>query len=469
MLPQATRITRTWSATALCLVVLLLTARPAPGQSRHQWWHKAWQYRKLVRAPDKAGGPYRVWLYTGDRARPDGGDIRVIDPTGKSVPCTILYSTPESKHLLVFAKGNVPENKEGEEEGGDTARQPNVYSIYFGNPNAPPLPGWNPRAGLTLQTRAIPEDADLSSWQEAEKTLRRAKTVYGMGFWGHLFDAYNPFGPQSDYLSIYDGYFNCPKEGTYRFAVISEDPSFLSIDGQALVQWPPQAQDADTRRGQHGKPKELAAGVHHLRYVAFARGGPKRCAVYWVQPGAQLKPVTEGGPMGYQYAPMPGNVFGGVAGVQVAYCQSIRNPVCADFDVRAISYLESGSARMVAVQFTSKSTVMQGALRGYGWQFGDGQTADMANPIHVFLSPGTYEVKLALASTTGQKDVFTVNLEVEPIRHDLNFTRAKKDSFWKWTKDYGAEKLPTEHLLAFQQFLREEEKREKDTPQNPGT
>ena len=45
-----------------------------------------------------------------------------------------------------------------------------------------------------------------------------------------------------------------------------------------------------------------------------------------------------------------------------------------------------------------------GAFRvvSYEWDFGDGETSNERNPVHVYDKPGTYKVKLTITSEDGQ-------------------------------------------------------------------
>jgi PKD repeat protein len=116
---------------------------------------------------------------------------------------------------------------------------------------------------------------------------------------------------------------------------------------------------------------------------------------------------------------------------------------------------------MMAWQFESQSTITQGTARSTTWQFGDGQTSTDLNPIHVYLAPGTYECKLEVVASNGIKDSFAVKLDVQPSQDDLDFSLARMDKFWEWTKGADAEKLPTAHLVAFREFLAEMDKPER--------
>ncbi len=64
------------------------------------------------------------------------------------------------------------------------------------------------------------------------------------------------------------------------------------------------------------------------------------------------------------------------------------------------------------IQFTNQSTFSGGAIVSYLWNFGDGNTSNLLNPDHEYLSQGTYEVTLTVIGSTGCSDVFSDSVSV---------------------------------------------------------
>ncbi|GEM_PF-3840708 len=56
----------------------------------------------------------------------------------------------------------------------------------------------------------------------------------------------------------------------------------------------------------------------------------------------------------------------------------------------------------LAVAFENTSEASSGAISSYHWDFGDGETSDEENPIHVYEEAGTYTVSLTTTSTWGE-------------------------------------------------------------------
>ena len=406
--------------------VLLLILLPglAQAQSRPAWWNDSWRWRALVQVSDGASS---VWLTTGARARPDGADIWLIGPNGRAVPCALVHSAA-GRHLLTFDAG----------QGGKGG----LFAFYYGNPDATPAPRAPIPRGLFLKTRPLPPGADVNSWEAARKAL--SKPAYGAALWPQVYDAYNPFGPQENFISVYDGQIECPKAGAYRFATMSDDASFLLIDGRLVAEWPGRDHSINTgRRGEHGGEAQLSAGRHRFEYVAFSFAAGRRCAASWMPPGATRWEI------------IPAGAFAGVREVAPALVEDARQPVCAAFRAEAHRYLESGSARMVAVRFSQESSARAGRVEGCQWDFGDGQTSAEADPVHVYLSPGRYDVKLTARSAAGASDTFALSVEAKPIYSDMDFSAARRDEFAAWLREADVAKLTTEHLLALRDFLLE--------------
>ena len=428
----------------LCALGALCIGGPAAAQQDGPpWWDRAWQFRKLLAVPEDGAKSCRLWILTGERARKDGRDIRVVGPAGEPAPFSIVQSTPEGRHLISF------DLSAGAAEG-EASGEP--YAIYFGNPRGVSSISAQPRAGLILETRAIPEpdDADVDSWEAAQQTLRKARILFGRDFHHAIFDAHNPFGRQSDYISHYYGYIQCAKGGKYGFATVSDSASFLLIDGKPVAEWPGRGHKIQkVRRGEHSGPVPLEAGVHRIRYVAFSFGGHGRRAAAWAPPGSAAK----------EWRIIPFSAFTPAAEALVVECNQLGRSVCADFGWQPRQYLEVGDARMVTVEFTSYSTAAKGTIVRYEWDFGDGQKSAAQSPVHAFLAGGVHKVKLTVGTGVRKRHSFTAQVDVRPIYGDLNFPRRTRERFLGLVKGYKVATLPTRHLLAYRVLMKASERR----------
>lgn len=73
-----------------------------------------------------------------------------------------------------------------------------------------------------------------------------------------------------------------------------------------------------------------------------------------------------------------------------------------------------------SISFTNSSTGT--GVLSYQWDFGDGGTSTAANPVHVYNTPGTYNVKLILRNNTGCVDSLTIFQAITIGTVDANFT-----------------------------------------------
>jgi len=61
-----------------------------------------------------------------------------------------------------------------------------------------------------------------------------------------------------------------------------------------------------------------------------------------------------------------------------------------------------------AVSFTNLSTPGDGAITQWNWDFGDAGSSNLENPIHVYSTPGTYDVSLSATDVNGCNTIFTI-------------------------------------------------------------
>ncbi len=416
-----------------CALALCMAAAPLRAQERPPWWQGAWHYRTLLSPTAIGPEEFCVWLETGPRAKRDGSDIWIIGPKGRSLPSKILCSSPEGRHLLVF-------KAEKGEKG--------LYAAYYGNPEGgAPAPLQAP-SGLFLRTFPLAPDAKMDSWADAQKALATAPAAYGAALWNQVFDSANPFSPDVNYVSIYDGRLDCPKDGSYQFATVSDDASFLLVDGALVAQWPGRGHDVNTgRHGQHGGKVDLKAGRHGFTYIGFSVKGPKRMLAAWMPPG-------EG-----RFSVIPASSFVGVGTAQEEICEEAEKPVTAGFRFLPLQYLELDERKMVAMQFTSLGSARVGQITKCSWNFGDGQSAVGDKPVHVYLESGNYTVTLTVAASAGGSDSFDLPVSVLPLWNDLEFTLAKQQKFAEWCRDAQPAALKTPHLLALRDLAKANEAR----------
>lgn len=77
------------------------------------------------------------------------------------------------------------------------------------------------------------------------------------------------------------------------------------------------------------------------------------------------------------------------------------------------SFQSSIVTNTTQVEFTATSTISQGSITGYEWNFGDGSAVSTeTNPTHDFPASGPYQVTLTTTSDNGCSDAVTITVDV---------------------------------------------------------
>ena len=77
----------------------------------------------------------------------------------------------------------------------------------------------------------------------------------------------------------------------------------------------------------------------------------------------------------------------------------------ADFSAPDVCYIDS-------THFSNLSSVQNGNISFYTWDFGDNSATILRNPVHVFNAPGIYSVSLVITTTKGCSDTAIKNIQV---------------------------------------------------------
>ncbi|CAN5751619.1 hypothetical protein BH10BAC2_BH10BAC2_07060 [soil metagenome] len=72
--------------------------------------------------------------------------------------------------------------------------------------------------------------------------------------------------------------------------------------------------------------------------------------------------------------------------------------------VASFSLSPSAGCLPFPVSFTDQSNPIAGSIASWSWDFGDGSTSTLQNPLHVYTTDGIYSVKLVVQNSKGCKD-----------------------------------------------------------------
>jgi hypothetical protein len=306
------------------------------------------------------------------------GKFNLSAADGKPVHSQIVWSAPGQPALVRF-----------DTSGGATA-----YYVNFDTNAAAPAGSWNPTAGVVLETRSCREQP-VNTLEQVSR-LAATSEVQGRSLVPNIFQGLNPHGPSSDYVALFDGWFNARQEGRYEFATVSSGPSYLQIDGRMVAQWLGRHGPNGGRRGEHSGGLSLKPGAHRIDYLeAQFDGGPAAVAA-WRPPGQE------------RLAVMPPSAFLPLARFRAA---SFDVPPSAPEQVYIewsnLEHCLLADSLMVKVRFR---VVQGGKRRSYKWRFDDGDEAAGAEVQHIFPQGGMRQV--IAQAYQGQGCVATNSLRV---------------------------------------------------------
>lgn len=351
-------------AVAAIFALSLLTAA-IPAQAA--WLEGGWVARRAIDVnydPAKSIGDEiaSVRFYTGGLHEPGGENIRVTGEDGRPVPAQVLMLGPGDQMRIAFA----------------AQRGPGRYYVYFGHPNAPPMPKvleMNWRCGLMLDMRHLEDrSASAATALDLQKAWQDSPRVVGRMLVDQLFSGSNPFDETVSVIARYSGQIFLQRDGEYVFAAGASDRGALFIDGKPLMYVPSFVGDV-----RFNQKITLRRGKHDIDFYLLNRSGEIRLSVAWKLPGFD------------KFELVPAAAFGTLP-LTTAGPMEVRNRrFVADMSVEYLGecfYEDHYSHRY---RFTAPANGQGVACE---WDFGDGQTATGASVEHVFLADGIYAVTL---------------------------------------------------------------------------
>jgi gliding motility-associated-like protein len=67
-----------------------------------------------------------------------------------------------------------------------------------------------------------------------------------------------------------------------------------------------------------------------------------------------------------------------------------------------------------SAMFTDGSSISQGSIGGWSWNFGDSTTSVLQNSNHTYTGPGTYPITLVVTSDSGCTSVYRDTITINP-------------------------------------------------------
>jgi hypothetical protein len=307
--------------------------------------------------------------------------IRVFADNGTAVGSDLLWMGPGEPATLLF----------------DSSAGAKRYKIYLGS-NWPALHLDNPKSGVILESRAG-DGKSIDRLDDMLQAWNQSTTVYGRALVEGIFEGGHRFGPQGNIFEHFQGWFEVGAPEHLQLAAISNDATFVLVDGKEVVEWPGLHDFHPGLGGEHQGAVDLTPGVHLLEcYNAFVSNGNRYhqllCCVE-AKGGAlpdwtMLMPRTGFfRPIGYAHVvdyQLGANTPGGAAGKSAP-------PFAIEWGIRGQSIIgpDVPYIGLISVQLTCRPQPA-GTVT---WTFDDGSTAQGASVQHLFPRPGLRAVHLA--------------------------------------------------------------------------
>ncbi|MFW5798576.1 MAG: hypothetical protein ACOCXX_02865, partial [Planctomycetota bacterium] len=207
------------TVTCIVLAALLSTTTAALAQPTPEWHQRQAPYRLVVGTDtprlDASLDAAELLLDTTGLAELDRGQsIRVTDARGRRLAANIQpVSVPGHAGRLFRVVFRMPE--------GATAED--LYCVYFGGDAVEPMTFVPERGRLMLSTGPLPEGTprryDAEDFRRLVDRFKPAHT----GPRRRIDDLENPFGDNLRFMSVYRGYLDLSRPGTYELSANCDD------------------------------------------------------------------------------------------------------------------------------------------------------------------------------------------------------------------------------------------------------
>ncbi|MFV1965671.1 MAG: PKD domain-containing protein [Pirellulaceae bacterium] len=376
-------------------------------------WHLAdWSSRAVVEITKPVGGvdTAAVKLLCQGRATPDGRDFLVLDAAGQPVPFQVTFHNASRYSLIAFRAENAQAGRRFYVYyGNETAERAAEQVVVHEKPGSgPPQGSWTPHAGLVFSTLQRPEAENPETVEQLAELIAGSNEKYGGRYQRRVADGHNPFGPSDDYISVYRGWINIPKAGTYKFCTASNEASFSFIEGKELVHWPGRHTSERGARGEKNAEMELSAGLHYLEYYHEEVMLKQVAFLGWSPPGS---------PAGH-FSAIPESVYT-VPHATTVVAYENQEGALAHFEPDILDSIwpedrHQGQYTRVRFRVGDPKGFPEGTT--YRWSFGDAESATGTECEHVFLSLGRFDVTLTAEGPAGSTSS-SWPLEIYEIQH----------------------------------------------------
>ena len=310
----------------------------------------------------------RVWPWSVETSE---AEVRVATRSGEAVRSWVVDAASHSPLDILFECPD-PSAEYVVEVTGAKSGAP-----FF----APDLP-----CGLFLETREFPADLSaVDSLAQARAAWDRGTPRFGRSLSDRIFTGIHPHGRNQALLARFSGIFKVEKQGQHGFAVLTDDASFLQIDGRPVAEWPGwHANGGSGIHGEHSGTIELSAGEHRIELLNCQNDGGFNVVAAWRPPDAA------------NFAVMPAEVFTQPARFEVAGVAGEGAEAAFSWEITEHAIAQGHP--LVGVCFRALWDGEGAGGAQCRWRFDDGGVAEGRDVTHVFSSLGKAMVHLEVAS-----------------------------------------------------------------------
>jgi len=363
------------SLPALVAAILFPCFSAATALAADNWWNPDWKcrYRLTVSGPSEAVAWVRFNIPPG--CHPKGEDLRIIDERGGEVRREVLFFEPAVYGVVAF----------------DLSSKSRSYWLYLGNPKPKTQAAtWTAQAGLFLVTSQM-GPGGAGNLDQMRQMIAQSPWAFGAGFRTKIFDGFNPYGEPDRFVSVYRGWLQIRKAGQYVLITVSDDASFLLIDGKLVCQWPGSHTAEAGRKGRFSGKINLSSGVRRIDYYHCDFADDQAAEAAWIPPGASQPTLISEGDFVPVAAALPGSL-------------EIRGqPLAPDFSAVQEEWLHLGDNTYAMYTFSDISVCSGGRIVSQSWEFSDGGKTVGPKISKMFFRGGDFVVKLTIRDDQGRE------------------------------------------------------------------
>ena len=312
--------------------------------------------------------------------------IAVFDEHGGVVPHEAVWRAPYDPWRIRFAAG-----------GGQRWR----VRLADDAPASFTGATWTARAGVLLETRALPP-GPAETLDDFEQLWARGSRVLGRSEVGRIFHGLHPHGPDAPLLARYDGWLRIGTAGRHRFATVTDDASFLLVNDRLVASWGGWHALAGGERGEHGGDVTLPRGLCKLTLLNAQQDPEFLAGAYWQPPGAQRP------------APIPAEAFEPVGATRITgVTASVAAQAGAAFGWEMEQHFATDDQCWILVRL--RVLAPAGGDTRYAWRADDGATGTEPEWTHLFYTPGERGVTLDVLRDGRVAGRLSRRLRVHPV------------------------------------------------------